>query len=211
MKRTLILAAVVASASTVPAQAQTVEGEVAIVSQYLDDDMFKLSDGPVVQAGVYYYITDECTLDAWGSKGIENSVGDELDLGFWCAFAASDDVEISFGAYRYIVVDSPDFTDFSAALQIGNFDVTATYFIWDQNPDAFRVYGGYSIELTPALTLRPAATYQTGFGDPDIFAAGGTVSYGINDNLSFEALVLTDVAGGNERGTRGSVGLKYSF
>lgn len=202
-----ILGAVVVFAPAA-AKAQSISGEIAIHSQYLDDDLLPLTDEPVIQAGLYLDVGDHCSLDVWGNHGFNTSMGGELDLGGSCRFS-SGDTEIEISANRYILRGTSDITAVSISATHGPFDVTVNQYLWDNNPDATRITAGYSFEPIDKFTLRPSLVYQTGFGERDVFGGGITGTYAISDQLSLIGTVLTPFKG--DRSTQAGVGISFKF
>lgn len=210
-QRTAIVVAVASALIVAPsaAMAQSVSGEIGIHSAYLDDDLFPLTDEPVVQAGLYLDVSDNCSLDVWGSHGIATKVGGELMAGGSCRFNFSEDTEIEISAYRDFLIGFDDITEMSAKITHGPIDATVTQYFWDNNPDATRFTVGYTIKASDKLTLRPSLVYQTGFGEDDVAGGGMRATYAITDQLSLIGTVLTPFAG--DRNTEASIGLNFTF
>lgn len=205
--RSVLVALLPICALPAPVFAQ-VSGEVGIYSQYLDDDLLPLTPDPVVQAGVSVDISQHCSADAWVNLGINTRVGRELDLGASCRFDI-DETQIEVVASRYLLQAESDITELSVSATQGSADVTVSYYAWDDHPDAVRVTVGYTIEATDKLLLRPAAVYQTGFGDSDVIGAGLYANYRLTDNLEVVGMALAPIKG--DRHPQVSLGLKFSF
>lgn len=214
-KHGAIAFAVIAGFFSAPSavMAQSVSGEVGIYSSYLDDDLFVYTNEPVIQAGVYLDVTDNCSLDAWGSNGIATKVGGELDLGASCRFSLSEETEVEVVANRILLRGDDDITEISVGVTHGPVDVTVSRYFWDNNPDAFRIVAGYSFEPTEKLSLRPMMTYETGFGEEDILAGGLSAEYALTEQLSVVGLAVTPIKKGSEdtRGTEANIGIRFSF
>lgn len=211
MRKFIAITAAVAAFTVAPSavMAQGVSGEIGFHSSYLDDDLLPLSPDPVVQAGLYIDITDNCSLDAWGNKNLKSGEGDEFDLGGSCRFNLSDETEVEVTANRYFLRGFSDMTALSAGVTHGPVDVTVTQYLWDNNPDATRVTVGYTVEATEKLSLRPSLVYQTGFGERDVAGGGMTATYALTDKLSLVGTVLTPFTG--DRNTEASIGLNFTF
>lgn len=190
------------------AMAQSLSGQIAVHSSYIDDDGLVFTDEPVVQAGVSVDISDNCSLDAWGSLGFNTKTGGELDLGGSCRFS-SGDTKIEVSASRYILRGTSDITALAVTVKHGPVDVGIEKYLWENNPDATRINVGYSIEPIDKFTLRPALIYQSGFGEKNVFGAGISASYALNDKLSLKAMVTTPFKG--DRSTQASVGISFKF
>lgn len=189
--------------------AQSLRGEIGVFNQYLDDDLLPLTDKPVMQAGLYLDVSENCSLDVWGSHGINIRQGGELDVGGSCRFTAGE-TEVEVSAKRLLLRGLSDITELSVSAKHGPIDVTVTQYLWDSNPDATRVTAGYNIDITDKFSLRPSLVYQTGFGeDRDVFGSGASASYAITKNLSIVGTLLTPFSG--DRSTQGSVGLNFTF
>lgn len=193
--------------------AQSVTGEIGVYSSYLDDDLFVYTEQPVVQAGVYLDVTENCSLDVWGSHGFSTKAGGELDLGGSCRFNIDKKTEVEVVASRVLLHGTDDITELSVGVTHGPIDVTVSRYFWDNNPDATRVVAGYTIEATEQFSLRPMVVFETGFGEDDIFAGGLRVEYALTDNLSLVGLALTPIKKGvdDTRGTQASIGLRFNF
>lgn len=191
-----------------PAFAQ-VSGEVGVYSQYLDDDLLPLTPRPVVQAGVYVEVNNNCSLDVWANKGIDTREGDELDVGASCRFNIGQDTEVEVIAYRDILRGQDDITEMSARVTHGPVDVTVLYFAWDKNPDALRITAGYTVKATDKLSLRPAVVYQSGFGERDILGGGLYATYRLTNEFEVVGKAIVPFKG--DRNPQVSVGLKYSL
>ncbi len=188
--------------------AQSISGEIGVFNQYLDDDLLPLTDKPVVQAGIYIDVSKNCSLDVWGSHGINTSQGGELDVGGSCRFTAGE-TEVEVSANRLFLRGLSDITALSISATRGPVKVEVEQYLWDNNPDATRVTAGYNIDVTEKFSLRPSLVYQTGFGERDVFGGGASASYAITKNLSIVGTLLTPFSG--DRSTQGSVGLNFTF
>lgn len=195
------------------AMAQSVSGEIGVYSKYLDDDLFPLTDEPVVQAAVFIDVSDNCSLDAWGSHGLATKEGGELDLGASCRFNIDEKTEVEVIAYRDLLRGFDDMTELSVGITHGPLNITVTQFVWDNNPDATRIVAGYTIEATEHLSLRPMVAYETGFGEDDIVAGGLRAEYALTKQFSLVGLALTPIKKGSNdtRGTEASIGIRFSF
>jgi hypothetical protein len=205
----LMLAVAVIAPAT--ASAQTFSGDVSINSQYVDRDLFVLTDVPVVQASLNAKISDGCQLEAWGTQAFSKEMGGELDLGGSCSFDLGS-LKATVSAKQLLLHDSGDITELTVTLTKGPVDLTVGRYIWE-NQDATRIELGYTIEPVKKVTLRPAVVYETGFDAPDIVVGSLDLSYALNDKLSLTASVLTPLHKGadDERKTLFSFSITQSF
>lgn len=183
-----------------------ITGFISLQTGYLDDNTLNYSPGQsVVQGGLTLDLGNGLYLDTWGSHGLEDDTGAELDIGAFYVIGVNDDTEIVVSAYHYFLADSPDVAAFSAGIVHGPVDVTVTYYVWAFD-DVVRVSAGYSADITEALSVRPVITYESaGFWAREI-SVGGDTTYMINDTLGFNAGVRSDFTD-----TRFVAGLTASF
>lgn len=191
------------------AAAQEVSAEVGFFNKYLDEDLYPLTDEPVVQAGLYMEISQNCTLESWVSHGINTNEGAELDLGGSCHLAVSDDIEVTASIY-YDILKGPDIVEMSAGITYNNFEVTSTYYSWSYE-DAFRTVASYNLEATERLSIHPLLAFETGFDSPDILGVGIGAEFELRDDVYLITRVMTPLFGGSDRTTQGLVGLNYTF
>jgi hypothetical protein len=191
------------------AMAQSISGELSLHRQYLDDDLAVYTNEPVVQAGLYLDVSEQCSLDAWGSHGLATSEGAEFDLGASCRFTLSPETEVEVVALRSFLHGVEDITELTVGVTHGALGITVSHYLWDNNPDATRITVGYTVEASEKLSLRPQLVYQTGFGEADVAGGGLTASYKLTDQLSLVGTVLTPFTG--ERNTEANIGISYTF
>lgn len=208
--RYLVLIACAGSLALTPTivSAQSLSGEIGVFNQYLDDDLLPLTDKPVVQAGLYIDVSENCSLDVWGSHGFNTSMGGEGNAGISCRIK-SGEMEVEVAANRLFLRGLSDITALSISATRGPIKVEVEQYLWDNNPDATRITAGYNIDVTEKFSLRPSLVYQTGFGERDVFGGGASASYAITKNLSIVGTLLTPFSG--DRTTQGSVGLNFTF
>lgn len=206
----LLIPALTCAALPLPSFAQTISGEISLRNQYVDRDLFVQNNKPTVQGGVYLDIDDHCSLDAWGAGG---KTGSELDLGASCRFDLSEKTQLEVWAYRDFLQGFDDITETMVKVRHGGFDISVTQYFWDKNPDATRTEIGYTIEPMQKLEVRPAAVYQTGFGESDIVVGALDITYALNDNVSLSASIFSPLhkGAGDSRKSQVSVGINYTF
>ncbi len=199
--------------SAAPAFAQEVSVGVDFKSAYVLDDAIVATDGPVVQGWASVNITDNCSLDAWGSKGLDTNTGDEVDLGASCRFDLGSNTELKVVANRYIFfAGTPDMTALEAVVSHGPVDVGVAQYIWDGGlADATRIQVGYNAELAPRLSGRAEVTYETGFGLRDTVVLGADVRYSVTDNVSVFATGYLPVRESGANGPKLLGGISMSF
>ncbi len=205
----LILAAFALMPTAV--SAQTITGDIGVSTQYVDRDLFVLTDVPVVQASLNVKVTDNCQLEAWGTHAFSKEMGGELDLGGSCSFNLGS-VKATVSAKQYLLHDYGDITALAVTLTKGPVDLTVGRYIWE-NQDATRIELGYTIEPAKKVALRPALVYETGFDAPDILVGALDLTYAVNDKLSLTASVLTPLHKGasDDRKTQFSISITKSF
>jgi hypothetical protein len=212
MKGLVSVMAVLVAAAGSPSHAKALSGDVGLYSQYLDYDLFVLTDEPVVQAGLNAQISEACTLMAWGSHGVATKAGGELDLGALCSVGVGD-TTVSFMAMQSILRGVRDATTVSVRLARGNIDLNVEHYLWAGNPDGSRIYGGYRFSPSKTVSLHPFAAFETGIGAPDIFALGLDASLALTADVSLVGLAMVPLARrrGDPRKAELSTGIRYSF
>ena len=206
------LAATVALTAA-PAFAQDVSLGVDLKSSYTLDDGTVATDGPVVQGWASVNVTDSCSLDAWGSKGLDRKVGDEIDLGVKCRFNLGQDFKAEVVVSRYLLLGGvPDMTEVTVGLSRGPIDFSVGHYFWSQGlQGATRVQFGYNAELAPKLSARAEVTYETGFDLRDTVLVGADLRYSVNDKLSVFATGYVPVKKSGANGEKVVVGVSFSF
>lgn len=214
MIRFLSAAAFISAVAFVtPAFAQDVSAGASLKSSYTLDDGIVATDGPVVQGWASVNITEQCSLDVWGSKGLDTNTGDEVDLGASCRFDLGEGVKAKVVANRFLLLGGvPDITELTVGLSKGPVDLTVSQYIWDGGlEDATRVQVGYNADLAPKLSGRGEVTYETGFGLKDTVVLGADVSYAITEKLSVFATGYLPVKKSGANSEKVVVGLSFNF
>lgn len=203
------------------AQGQTTEvnpapafsGGVDFKSRYVLGDLLVGTAEPVVQGWGSLPLGEHCSLEAWGSHGISTSAGAELDIGGKCHGSLDNQTQVELSVLRYVLHGTDDMTAISATLRRGPLYVSVSQYVWDRNPDATQVEVGYTIAPTERFRLRAVATYETGFGIPNILVGGAEASYSLTSHLSITGSIYTPIyhGAGDTRGTEAIFGLSYSF
>lgn len=208
----MALILVAAGTAPAPALASKISGEVGIYSKYLDYDLFVLTDEPVVQAGLYAQVSEECTAMAWGSHGTSTSAGGELDVGVRCQVPLGKGAASAY-ALRSFLRGYRDSWTIAAAYHIGGAEMAVEHFLWDGHPSGTRISASYRYSGIDKLTLKPVVAYETGLGVADMLAAGLNAEYALTGELSLVALGLVPLVE-DESGFRQEefmVGLRYGF
>jgi len=208
----MFVSLVLASAASFAATALSYNGEAAVLSQYLDDDLFVLTDGPVIQAGIYVEMSKKCSIDLWTNQGLDTRVGAEIDIGVSCRQEIGD-TEVEVSVERYFLGGSDDITGLNVSVTRGQLDLTISRYLWDNNPDATRIILGYSLEADAKLTFRPSLGYETGFGERSIYVFGLGAEYALTEDWFLVGTVLTPISKGpdDERSTEVVVGFMFTF
>ena len=199
--------------SITPAFAQDVSAGADFKSAYVLDDAIVATDDLVIQGWASVNVTDECSLDAWGSKGLGTDVGDEIDLGASCRFDVTNDTKLKVSVNRYLLLGGvPDMTALEAVVSHGPVDIGIAQYIWDGGlPDATRIQVGYNAELATRLSARAEVTYETGFGLRDTLVLGADVRYSVTDNVSVFATGYLPVYESGANGPKLLGGISFSF
>ncbi|HEY0964254.1 MAG TPA: hypothetical protein VGE31_00460 [Candidatus Paceibacterota bacterium] len=198
---------------TVPLKEVTISGGIDLKSRYVLDDLLIGTDEPVIQGWASIPVNGRCSAELWGSHGISTSTGAELDIGGKCRLTGDDESYSELEVSRYLLKGTDDMTAVSLNFKSGGFDASVSQYFWDKNPDATQVQVGYSTELSERVSARVLATYETGFGLPDIGVIGAELDYSLTDTLSvgFKGLVPVKKSGRDDRGTEVVFNLSYAF
>ena len=189
---TTIVAAPAAAQGAVFVDFQTVKvsGGTEFVSQYALRDAFVATPGPANQ-GYGSVSFGEVSANVWYSKGIETSVGDELDLGVAWKRELGNDSSVKLVYNRYFINDAPDMDEYTVTYSTGDFDASYTYYTWHEGmEDGQRINGGYNYAVDDKLSGRFDLTAETGLGLSDSLVVGADLNYAITDNLTLGGTVL---------------------
>lgn len=214
---TKVQAQVTLAGGSMPFSEMEVEGGLSLWNQNVLDDLFvqtPQSDGPVVQGWLSVPIPESaCALEFFGSHGVQSSHGAEIDLGAKCTAELGDKTTANVVVSRYLLHGMRDMTELAFGLNHGNFDVAVTRYFWDRHPDATQVQAGYKIPATQQLSARLSATYERGFGEPDILVGGVGAVYQVRDNFSLNGTLRVPLYSGpgDHRDTRFMFGAEYIF
>ena len=212
----LLLAAGAALVSTSALAEETsplITGGIDLKSGYVLDDALVSTDGPVLQGFISVNVTDKCSLDAWGSKGLDRTVGDEIDLGASCRFDLGQDFKAEVVVSRYLLLGGvPDMTEVTVGLSKGPVDLSVGHYFWSGGlQSATRVQFGYNTELAAKLSARAEVTYETGFDLKDTIVLGADLKYAITDKLSLGVTGYAPVikSGGNDYKVVASLSMSF--
>ena len=216
-KFVLLVMAVAAAITATSAYAEEgpplVTGSIDFKSSHTLDDGFVQTDGPVLQGSLSFRLGDTCSLDAWGSKGLDRTVGDEIDLGASCRFDLGQDFKAEVVVSRYLLLGGvPDMTEVTVGLSKGPGDLSVGHYFWSGGlQSATRVQFGYNTELAAKLSARAEVTYETGFDLKDTIVLGADLKYAITDKLSLGVTGYAPVikSGGNDYKVVASLSMSF--
>lgn len=209
---TFALASVLAL-SAAPAFAQDISAGGDLKSSYTLDDGIVATDGPVAQGWVSVDLGSGFSVEAWGSKGLDSNIGDEVDLTLTYERELESGFTIKASASRYLLFgDVPDMTTLEVGLSHGPVDVTVTQYLWEGGlPDATQFQLGYNAELAPKLSGRLEVTYETGFDLRDTVLVGADVRYALSDRFSVFATGYLPVRESGANGPKLVAGVSFNF
>ena len=207
-----------ASAQEAPAPAETstfsLLGGADLKSSYDFDDLYRATKGPVIQPWTEVnHNSSNCYLGLWGSAGLQESVGNEVDYTLGCRRKLSEDVSAEgFVAYYDIQNARSDIVAVSAKLKVHKWTFEAEYYGWEHNQDGKRVTVEYAQPIGKA-TLTGVALHERGLGLPPITVGGVRLSYPVWKSVTVNGQIVFPIIkdGLDNRKALASVGLSTSF
>lgn len=211
----LLLPAMTAVPATATASDFSLSGEARLVSRYVDEDLLVYSRRPAFQPELNIsHDPSGCYVGAWGSKGLWEKAGDEIDLYAGCERSFGP-VTLDAFAARYFFRDGA-MTAFSARAEAGGVSLRGEYYVPDEGGEAegLRLVAGYERELGP-VTLGAILVHDTGpyDGMPPITNAGVEAGFALAPNVRLSGTLLAPVAKreGDGRKAQAWAGLGFSF
>lgn len=205
MRKLLVFGALVAAATSAPAFAQEVSGNVTLTSDYVWRNVTQSNFDPTIQGGLDVDFGNGFSLGAWAS-GVDFSDEPEdtnLEVDFYGSYSFDlGGVDASIGAiyYAYPDADTADLNfyevNFGLSKSFEGFSLGGTL-NWD--PDNETVYADVAADfaVTDIFTLSAGyGKYLEGLGEYGGWSVGGSLAlYGLDFGLSYHD---TDISGLDE-------------
>jgi hypothetical protein len=181
---------IVENATDVEESTPGITGAVETYTAYVFRDGSTATPGPVAQAWLSVDIGHGFSLETFGSKGLDQNVGDEFDIGITYERELGDGFIGRFILNHYVLFgDVPDMQEITAEVEKDGFRLRATYNPWGGGlEDGFILGAGYDFKLTPRLFGRADVLYVTGYEATDAVVA----SVGLRYDLGGGFLAIAD-------------------
>lgn len=200
-----------------PASARTLaaSGQVSLVSRYVDDDLSVYARGPSVQPELTFrHDRTGCYGDAWGSYGLSDNSGDELELTVGCERTLSPSVRLEISAAEYIF-RSGSWSVLSVSVSSHGLSLRGNFYRpnYHEAPGV-RLVGSYA-RTWNRLSLAGSLTYDSGSqnGTTDLVAGGLRISYAATARFGVSASVQVPLSkrDSDERRTATWAAVTYRF
>jgi hypothetical protein len=163
-----------------------ITGAIETYNAYVFRDGSTATDRPVAQAWLSVDIGQGFSLETFGSKGLDQNVGDEFDIGIMYQrdLGAGFTGRLIFNHY-FLFGNVPDMQEVTAEVEKDGFRVRATYNPWGGGlEDGFILGAGYDFNLTPRLSGRADVLYVTGYGATDAVVGSVGLRYDLGGGLT---------------------------